>query len=202
MQGLHGVTAETPERLVFDVGVLYRGIDLDALRDPSSSNPVEDALSGATVLGATRGGATFDIEREVREIEVDGARGPIKGLRRVVAERGILTATLVEIYDETLKLALGGTSVVDHGNGVKEFTFGDITDDAYFDNLALVAKKKDEGNFFIVGVTEAINDEGVSFSFEDQNELGFQIRAVGHFDPGQMDKRPFFMFDVGKPVTP
>jgi hypothetical protein len=42
---------------------------------------------GGYPLGLTRGGAVFAVEREFREVEADGDRGPVKGRIVIDTER-------------------------------------------------------------------------------------------------------------------
>ena len=56
---------------------------------------------GAVPIGLTRGGSSFTVEREYREIEADGDRGPVKG--RIVIDREVasLTVNALELFDDT-----------------------------------------------------------------------------------------------------
>ncbi|GAG27044.1 unnamed protein product, partial [marine sediment metagenome] len=65
----HGITDDTYERLIIDSGAVYKDF-------------VSQAVPG-TLLGATRGGSTFTIEQEIKDMVVDGAKGPVKGGRRI-----------------------------------------------------------------------------------------------------------------------
>jgi len=87
-----GLTPETPERLLVESGAVWLNY----------GTPQE------TKLGATRGGNVFEPGITVREIEVDGAPGPVKGLRRVERIAPVLRTNLVEFGHENLKRALPG----------------------------------------------------------------------------------------------
>lgn len=88
------VTADTVKNLVLDAGVVY----------------VNYGVVGERLLGATTGGNTFVVEREVRVIEVDGVKGKTKGLRRIVTEDASLVVRLKEMSTENLVLALAGAA--------------------------------------------------------------------------------------------
>src|SRR5690554_6860688 len=94
----HGITTETVKRLFLDAGAVYLNY-----------GETEERL-----LGATNDGNTFTIEQDVREIEVDGARGPVKGLRRIVEVRAQIVANLLELTAENLKTALAGSRSEEH----------------------------------------------------------------------------------------
>ena len=47
---------------------------------------------GDTAVALTRGGGSFTVEREFREISADGDRGPVEG--RIVMDRSVATLTM------------------------------------------------------------------------------------------------------------
>ena len=53
---------------------------------------------GATPIGLTRGGSSFVVEREFREIKADGDKGPVAG--RIVIDREVakLTVNALEMF--------------------------------------------------------------------------------------------------------
>ena len=56
---------------------------------------------GDSPIGLTRGGSAFTVEREVREIEADGDKGPVKG--RIVIDREVakLTVNALEMFTQS-----------------------------------------------------------------------------------------------------
>jgi len=58
---------------------------------------------GATLIALTRGGGSFNVEREFREINADGDRGPVKGRVKMESSRASLTMnalTMLTSMDE------------------------------------------------------------------------------------------------------
>ena len=90
----HGVSTDTPDRLLIDAGAVYIGFG--------------DADSPGTLLGATRGGNVFELARTVRRMEADGMRGPVKGFRRIEDVVAKLTVNLLEMTAENLRRAIAG----------------------------------------------------------------------------------------------
>ena len=88
-----GVTTETRKNLILDAGAVW----------------LNYGVGGERLLGATTGGNSFLVEREVREIEVDGVKGKVKGLRRIITENATLTVNLKEMSSDNLVLALAGS---------------------------------------------------------------------------------------------
>jgi hypothetical protein len=100
-----GITTETPKNLLLDAGALYKNY-----------GEVDQAI-----LGATKGGASFVVTRDVRDMSesIDGAKGPVKGFRRIIKETAQIKATLMEMTTANLTAALAGTAAEDYlGNKV------------------------------------------------------------------------------------
>lgn len=68
---------------------------------------------GSVAVGVTRGGGQFVVEREYREIVVDGDKGPVKD--RIVKDtsRAKLTMNVLEIIGDNIPKLYPGVSVTD-----------------------------------------------------------------------------------------
>lgn len=175
MSRYHGITTETVKRLFVDAGAVYLNYGEDNER----------------LLGATRGGNTFAIEQEVREIEVDGARGPVKGLRRVTSVRAQIVANLLEMTTENLKAALAGATVEENGTHdiiTRKLT---IKDSDYLKNVALVGEISGSQEPVICIVKNALSDGNFSVNTADKDEAGLEVTFTGHFDPQSLDEEPW-----------
>jgi hypothetical protein len=53
---------------------------------------------GGAPIGLTRGGGSFDVEREYREIMADGDFGPVKGRQTIDREVAKLTVNSLEFF--------------------------------------------------------------------------------------------------------
>jgi len=89
-----GLNVDTPDRIFVDAGAVYLNYGLPSER----------------LLGATRGGNEFNLNREIRDIEVDGVRGSVKGLRRRVVCRPQITCNLIELSLDNLLKAIAGAN--------------------------------------------------------------------------------------------
>lgn len=89
-----GLNADTPDRIFVDAGAVY----------------LNYGLSNERLLGATRGGNEFNLNREIRDIEVDGVRGSVKGLRRRTLCRPQITCNLIELSLDNLLKAIAGAN--------------------------------------------------------------------------------------------
>jgi len=89
-----GLNVDTPDRIFVDAGEVYLNYGLPSER----------------LLGATRGGNEFNLNKEIRDIEVDGVRGSVKGLRRRTVCRPQITCNLIELSLDNLLKAIAGAN--------------------------------------------------------------------------------------------
>lgn len=172
-----GITAETGKRYLFDAGVIYKNYDF--------------TTGTGTIIGATRGGASFTIEREVREVQVDGMLGKTKGFRRITSENAMISAQMVEWTTDVFKTALPGTADEVAGSFDKITCSRDINDDDYIDNITLVVKMP-EGNVARFALFNALCDEGLEIATADEDESVPSVTFSAHYDPtDDLDKRPY-----------
>lgn len=100
-----GISSSTPDNIMIDAGAVY----------------LNYGLSNERLLGATRGGNAFNINRVVRNIEVDGIKGAVKGLKRVTEINPQITANLIELTVDNLIAAIAGADQSDRGYIENEF---------------------------------------------------------------------------------
>lgn len=171
----HALTANLPESIIFDAGVLYKNF-------VSPDEPGDR-------LGATRGGSEFALNAEFRDIEVDGVPGPVKGLRRLVRVAPTMTINLLSLTKDNLMMAIPGATSEAGGTGLEDYdviTGGQVTDEHYFDNIALVARTG-SGKPVIFVIENALADGALSISLADQDEANPSITFNAHFDPVELE---------------
>jgi len=129
-----GVTSSTPDRVVIDAGAVY----------------LNYGLGNQRLLGATRGGNEFNLNRIGRNIEVDGPKGPVKGMERVTEVGPQITANLIELSVENLIAAIAGANQSDRGyielehiGGAVETEFDLLQNDAVENSEVVYAKNAD-----------------------------------------------------------
>ena len=172
-----GVTVETAKHMILDAGAVYLNYgELDE-----------------RLFGATREGSEFVVEQTVREIEVDGLRGPTVGFRRVVEEHVRLTVNLLEMTPANVLVALVGSSedLTDPALSVitRSLLMSDIE---YLTNIALVADYSGSGEPVVIVIKNAIADGNFTLAASDRDETTSEIQFTGHFDPaGDLDASPF-----------
>ena len=168
MQGLHGVTATTPDHLLLDVGVVYLG-----------------AVSPANKIGATRGGIEWNLNRTIRNMEADGAIGDVKGMKRRENVRPTLTVNALEMTLANLQKFIPGANL----NGTT-ITGGEIATADYIDEINVVGRRSD-GATVTVKLLNCLPEGDLSGSLNDNDEAVLSPTFVAHFDPSDLDTEPW-----------
>lgn len=199
-QSFTGFSEETPNNFVFDVGTVVVNFNEDALRSTGINAAVTtpwtwSPVAGVSVevtptpLGATRGGATFDLQKEERQIEVNGLRVPMIKLDRVDSMAPMISMTLLELKSiTTLKYAMGQATVTETDSGYSEVVPKiDISALDYIPNIALLTRTSDEDQSrpMIIVVRNAKIIENAPFEFEDPGELAVEANFRGSTTPAE-----------------
>lgn len=153
--------------------------------------------AGTGLLGATRGGGSFNVTREQREPEVDGLRYRWKGGTFVDSADPQLSTTLVETTPENFRVALGGT-ISTSGKKTTVRMPTAMGDDAYLDDLCWVGDLAD-GRLVMIVLYNAVNTADLTFTFQDKGEgsLAVEFHACQEsFD--DYDYAPFEIVFFGK----
>ena len=178
----HGITTNTYKKFAIDQGAVY----------------VDYGETGESLLGATRGGNTFTIEQDIREMEVDGAKGPVKGSKRITAVRAILVANFIEISPTILQLALPGSAVADYPDtpskthdAVTRALAIALTD--YKDNVAIVGEVTGAAatSYIECIAKNPLANDNFEISFAPNDEGVITVRWVAHFTPDDLDTEPW-----------
>lgn len=134
-----GITKDTPDRIFVDAGAVYLNYGLPSER----------------LLGATRGGNEFNLNREIKDIEVDGVRGSVKGLRRVTVCRPQITCNLIELsLDNLLKAIAGANSAETKVTAVVDAEYLGVGQDDIIDEYTVA-------NYPVVALSEKVYIDGV-----------------------------------------
>lgn len=179
-----GLTADTVKRFVIDSGAVYINL----------------GVTGERVLGATRGGNTFVIEQDIKQIEIDSVKGATKGARRIIESNARITANLLELTTANLLTAIAGataTNFTDTTSAPATNTHDEIrrtrniSDLDYISNVAIVGKVSGTAENIVCIVYNALADEGFELSFEDRDEGVLEVTFTAHYDPATIDTEPW-----------
>ena len=198
MQGRFGFDSKSSDNLQLDAGQVIANFDIEAfLTDAQDTETEVTDLSTyglnsgeAYPLGATDGGVSFTANRDIKEIDFDGALGRTKGMRRRDAS-GVnpeLSADFLEFNQENLENAVVGYKTVDvegevEGDitGVVEITGDEITDDSYLKNVVFITMRSD-GKPVIVELRNCLVNGDLDIDTDHGDESTITITFEGHFD--------------------
>lgn len=188
------IRTETFEKLQLNAGIFLKNLDYSSIADAAALKTAIAAAvtAGTTILGATRGGGTFTVTRELRTPEIDGMRYPFMGSDFVDSIDAYLSTTLVEITSSNIKDILGSATATTSGKKttIKMHTAIDPDTD-YIETLTWVGDLAD-GKLVAITLKNAINTADFSLTFTDKGEgtLAAEFHAR-QADVADYDEAPF-----------
>lgn len=169
------ITVEQIEKMVIDAGVVY----------------VNYGLATERRLAPCRGSNTFNVEAEIREVEVNEVKGKTKGLRRKISENASLEVNLMDLSLENLKMALPGSTLAG-----KELTNGwKINNTDYIDNVTLIGQDMG-GTYKKVTIYNALMDESLSIAMDKDDESVLTLTLSAHYDPADETDKLWTITDL------
>lgn len=176
----NGITSNTVKNIILDAGAVYLNYGVQGKE---------------RLIGATEGGCKFKLKREIKEITVDGAKGKVKGLRRITREEANLTVNLKEQSKVNFLLALPGTVAADSPAEAATHdsitSTGNIVDTDYCDNVALVAKVSGSEQPCIIIIKNGLADGDLEIATKDKDDVTIAVDFSAHFDPADLKKVPY-----------
>lgn len=163
------LTTQQLQNIIIDTGVVY-----------VNYGEVDERL-----LGPCKGGNSFLVEQEFKDVEYDGRRGKTKGLRRIINENASLKVRLMDLSQDNIKLALAGakidaiTSAVTNGSRI-------ILDSDYLKNIALVGTTAG-GASKVITLYNVLSDNGLAMEMVDKDELAVELNFSAHYDPTNLE---------------
>ena len=173
--------AETYKSLQLNAGVVIVNTDISSYSDAESLKTAlaEIIADGSALLGATRGGGTFTITRETRQVEVDGARARFVGSTIVDGGDAFISTTLIEMTPEHVKTVIGNADIDDDApNHIKIKVRLAIDEDDYLTNLIWIGDTSE--GFMAIELSNALNTADVTLTWADKNEGTMNLEAHAH----------------------
>lgn len=177
-----GLRPETFTQLQLNAGAFLKNFKWSTYTD---ADTLEDAIltvleDGTGVIGATRGGGTFQCTPTIRQIEADGMRAPIKASTVNDMWTVKLTGTMLEITPENFKDALICADLTTDSGGKKHTIRirNDIEDSDYIPSLCWVGDTSK--GFVLIELENALNLTGATFTFTDKGEGTLPFEFQGH----------------------
>ena len=186
-EGKNGVTANTPDNILFGAGTIHRG-----LKYSNGSWNFKESL-----MGATSGGSKFSIVPEITNLEVDGALVRTKGLSIKTGETATMEINFAELTEDIIKM-----SVIGRDGTSEDATYdlieskANIEEGDYLENIAFVGKTATGKNIIAI-MDNALCTSGMEQ--EGKNKEG----AVGKYtfecsaeltDDSELDTLPWHIY--------
>lgn len=152
-------------------------------------------------LGPTKGGATFDVTKTMRDIEFDGARGKEKGLKVIDDIMAKLSLTNLDISIETLSKLMPYATLEGDGGATpyslkcKTENIGMLPDSAYLENVTMFAKLTSGGYKKII-LYNAMAENDFSLAAVPKGEGGVAVEIFANWDPQDETVNLYEIHDV------
>lgn len=154
----HGIQSDTFEKLLFDSGAIYTNfVDID--------NP-------GTLLGATRGGATFKRSPKYKELKYEGVPGQVVGQKHLIDVTVTLEVSIISFDLDNLALAIPNSRI-----SAVDVDYSSIDEDTWdsaaahvLDNIALVAQLSGDEDPVVLILDNPLCESDLSMGFQDKSE--------------------------------
>lgn len=202
-----GLRSDTFKNLQLNAGILLKDLSYSSVTDATAlKTAIANIVSGGTspigtLLGATRGGGSFTVTREMRTPEIDGMRYGFVGSDFVDSTDAYISTTLVEVTPDNIVDLLGSGSATTSGKKTTIKMATALTDSNYLTNICWVGDLAD-GQLVLICLKNAINTADFSFTYTDKGEgtlaVEFHARQANVDD---YDEAPFEIVYFDKPTT-
>lgn len=191
------IREETFENLQLNAGIVLKNCDYSTIANAGAlKTAIAAAVSGTsgalgTLVGATRGGGSFTVTREMRVPEVDGRRYGFKGDTFVDSVEAQLSTTLIEMTPDNLVDAFGSATATTSG-AKTTIKLGTVIDtDDYLTNICWVGDMAD-GRYVLICLKNALNQADFTLTWTDKGEgtLPVEFHAK-QADVNDYDYAPF-----------
>lgn len=184
---VNGITANTAQHFLLDAGAFYKNYDFE-------KDTVETAKG--KLIGATKGGGTFKAVPTFRTIEVDGARGKVKGSEILEDWEVELEANVIEVTAENLAMSLAISVTGDAKKGAYTKIEGRncIKLSDYIENITWVGTLSGADEPVVIQVFNALNSKGIELKLEDKSEGVIPLAFTGYNDGQDTSKPPFVIY--------
>lgn len=146
-------------------------------------------------LAPTRGGGTFTVTKNIREIEYDGRKGKTKGMQVVDEINAMLSVPLLCASMDNLALAMPWATYSDGKLSAESGNLGVIQDSAYLSNVTLFAKVIG-GGYKKITLYNAMTENDFSLAAAPKAEGVITLEVHAHWD-AENDTDLYDIEDIG-----
>jgi len=150
---------------------------------------------GENLLGPTRGGGEFSVKASYRDIEYDGAKGKMKGMKVVEDLNATLGVTLIDTSIDVLELAMPFVVRVGNILTAASASVGIIPSAAYRKNVTMFAKLI-SGQYKKITLYNALSEKDFSLAAKPKGESEVQLELSAHWDPVDTESVLYEIEDV------
>lgn len=177
-----GFNKKTVEHLLLDAGAFFKNFEV-------GKDTYVAAKAAGKCIGATSGGGEFSVVNTYRQGEFDGVRSRIKGNQFIDTTDVSLKATVAEITEDILKMALGTADVtnnaVDGYNKIEGRSY--LVDEDYIENITWVGTLLGSDQPVIIQIFNAFNENGLTMSVADKGQASVELQFYGNLDEDVYD---------------
>lgn len=186
-----GLNTHSFENLQLGAGMFLQGFDPVSASDASALRTLlaQRIASGEGLLGATKGGGTFQCKPNLRSIEADGLRTPVKGATLNDGWTVKLTGTLLEITPGSFSAVLGPCDISSAGNVTTLRPRRDVEMIDHISSLCWIGELSK--GLMLIELSNALNMSGAAFTFTDKGEGALPFEFQAHQDsPADSEHAP------------
>ena len=197
-----GLTAGTFNNIQLNAGCFVLNADYSSIANATAlATAIANLKAGTTsalgnnakLLGATRGGGSFQIKRETRTVDADGKRYGFKGDTVVDSVDGQLSTTMIEVTLENIKAALPGAAITGSSpkRTLKLATAIGTTD--YLTNICWIGDTS-SGKLILICLNNGLNENDFNLTFVDKGEGTIPVEF--HAKQSTVDDYDYAPFEV------
>ena len=198
------LTAAGFKKLLLNAGTFVAGFDPSSYTSVAAlKTALATALADTTKnLGMTRGGGTFTVTREMRQVEADGIRYRFAGDTFVDSADAYLSTTLICNGDpNVVKNTLGTVTVTNVTGGKKMKLKTRIEDGDYLNHLCWIGDIAD-GGLAVIHLDNAFNTADFAMTITDKGEVTVPVEFHAfQADVEDYDYAPFEIIFLDAPET-
>ena len=178
MDMISAIRAGTFNNLQLNAGAFIMNFDMSSYTTAAAlRTALQTALAtGTNVLGATRGGGTFVIDRETRDPDIDGRRYRFKGGTFVDSVDAHLTGTLVELKPAILARLMASGRATTSGAKTTITMSTTVAASDYINTLTWVGDLAD-GGVIAITLKNALNALPADGKGQERVSFGRQPRC-------------------------
>ena len=198
----NGLRSATFDALQLNCGVFIKNFAYSGTGAPTDAQTLATLIAGikagtttgkGELIGATRGGGTFNVTRDIRTPDIDGMRYKFKKGDFIDSVDAYISTTILEMTPDNLCAVLGVDTPAASGKITTVKLPTALTDDSYLDNICWIGDLAD-GRFVLICLKNAINTADISFTFADKNEGTLNVEF--HATQDEVDDYDYAPFEV------